>query len=534
MDNINSEADLSFPATTESLRTTCSSVLGRISKGLGGLSLNAAVSIFSQITIVPVALYAWGKIRYGEWIVLTGLVTFLRVADLGLQTVVVNRLCATYACDDRDQMQRELHSALRIQLPLVLVVACLCTAILIVLPIDRLFDLQTVSKPTFIVVGSVLMFELLLGIPMGVVTSIYRATGRMARGSVLVASQQAAVMILTLGLIGIHSGFISLAIVRLGVALLAAFWIMYDLRRLYPWLKLWHGEGNWREGARMLGPGLLFMMLPLADYLSVQFTLMVVQGSHDGGAVSRLATHRTLANMAMMVSTLLTSAVWPEFTTLHARSEHEKLIKLHRALARMNTWVVGAFAFGILPFVALIYPVWTAGRLALDPLTLGFLTLRMLVWGTWSGSMILLCSINKQKIVAFSLMSAAILTGGVSLLLVPRMGISGAALAQLIGDVCISAWLIPLFAAKEIKDSPWRFFGKSIRSLVVGIAIPVAVGLLGWKLISSGVIRLVVLVPFTVVLGLILMWLELTPAEKSMGNHFLRGALRPVMATNSK
>lgn len=527
-----SEVNLTLPNGGESLKTTGASVFGRVSKGLGGLSLNAAVNILSQITIVPVALYAWGKIRYGEWLVLTGLVTFLRITDLGIQTVVVNRLCATYALDHRDQMQHELHSALRIQLPLVLAVGLLCTAILIVTPVNRLFELQTVSRVTFVAVGSILVFELLISIPMGVVHSIYRATGRLARGSVLIACQQAAVMVLTLSFIALHSGFVSLAIIRLGIAILAALWIIYDLRRLYPWLRLWGSDGSWREGARMLGPGLLFMLIPLADYLSIQFTLMVVQGSHDGGAVSRLATHRTVVNMAMLGSTLLMSAVWPEFTTLHARSENDKLIKLHRTLARMNTWLVGLIAFGMLPFVTLVYPLWTAGRLTIDSWTLAFLVLRMLVWGTWSASMILLCSINKHKFVALSLIGAALLTGGLSVVLVPKMGISGAALAQLIGDVCVSMWLIPLLATREIKDSAWGFFGKSIRALVVGILIPVGVGLIGWRLISPGVFRLVSLVPFTFVLALWLMWRELTPAEKGMSNHFLRGALRPVIVTN--
>jgi O-antigen/teichoic acid export membrane protein len=156
------------------------------------------------------------------------------------------------------------------------------------------------------------------------------------------------------------------------------------------------------------------------------------------------------------------------------------------------------------------------------------------VWGTWSASMILLCSINKHKFVALSLIGAALLTGGLSVVLVPKMGISGAALAQLCGDVCVSAWLIPLLAAKEIKDSARQFFSKSIRALVIGIIIPVGIGWIGWRLLPPGLLRLVILVPSTFALGLVLMWRELTPAEKGMSNHFLRGALRPVIVTNNK
>src|SRR5262245_34952190 len=72
-------------------------LLVRVTRGVGALSLNAAVNIIGQISLVPVAMYAWGGVRYGEWVVLAGLVSFLKLTDLGLQTFVVNRLCASYA-----------------------------------------------------------------------------------------------------------------------------------------------------------------------------------------------------------------------------------------------------------------------------------------------------------------------------------------------------------------------------------------------------------------------------------------------------
>jgi len=44
----------------------------RLSRGVGALSLGAVANVVSQLSIVPVALHAWGETRYGEWMVLTG------------------------------------------------------------------------------------------------------------------------------------------------------------------------------------------------------------------------------------------------------------------------------------------------------------------------------------------------------------------------------------------------------------------------------------------------------------------------------
>jgi O-antigen/teichoic acid export membrane protein len=265
----------------------------------------------------------------------------------------------------------------------------------------------------------------------------------------------------------------------------------------------------------MIGPGLFFIMIPLADYISNQFTLMVLQRSLNGGEVSRLATHRTVVNLAVMVSGLLTTAVWPELTALHARSEAEQLRKAHRSLARMNMWLVGAVAFGLLPFIPLIYPSWTAGRLSIDGWTLGFLMMRMLLWGVWSASMSMLCAINQQKPVAGVLLGAAALTSLLSVWLIPRIGISGAALAQLLGDLSVSAWLIPLLAAREINDDFRGFLAAIAVALLKGLLIPLGLGLLGWRLIHSELVRLLVLVPAVAALAVGLMWTQLATYERS-------------------
>jgi O-antigen/teichoic acid export membrane protein len=189
--------------------------------------------------------------------------------------------------------------------------------------------------------------------------------------------------------------------------------------------------------------------------------------------------------------------------------------KTHRSLARMNMWLVGAIAFGMLPFIPLVYPSWTAGRLSIDRWTLAFLITRMLIWGVWSASMTMLCAINKQKPLAVVLLVSAAITSILSIWLIPRLGMSGAALAQLIGDLSISAWLIPWLASRETNGSYAVFMGETTMALIKGLLIPIALGLVGWQLISSEVLRLTVLVPAISCLALALMWNQLASYERS-------------------
>lgn len=129
--------------------------------------------------------------------------------------------------------------------------------------------------------------------------------------------------------------------------------------------------------------------------------------------------------------------------------------------------------------------------------------------------MAMLCAINKQKSVAGVLLGAAALTSVLSIWLIPRIGISGAALAQLIGDLSISAWLIPLLAAGVTNDKFGPFLSATAAAFLKGLLIPIGIGLLGWRLIHSELVRLVVLVPAVFSLGLGLMWTQLAAYERS-------------------
>src|SRR5207253_65160 len=116
--------------------------------------------------------------------------------------------------------------------------------------------------------------------------------------------------------------------------------------------------------------------------------------------------------------------------------------------------------------------------------------------------------------VAIVLFCAAIVTSVLSIWLIPIMGMSGAALAQLIGDVSLSAWLIPLLATREIGDRFTRFLSETISALVLGILIPLTLGLVGWRLIDSELLRLAVLVPAVSCLAVAFMWSQLASYER--------------------
>jgi O-antigen/teichoic acid export membrane protein len=460
-----------------------SGAIDRVLRGTAALGLVAVLNTFGQLLVVPVALAFWGPTAYGEWIALTALITSLTLTDLGVQTHVVNRMCAHHARGDRDAFLFDMHSALRVQVPLALGLLALGALAFAVLPTERWFGFETIGGAGLYAALLFLAAEILLWVPMGVVAGTYRASGRLAWAAVMQAAQRLAQIVLPLGLIALGGGIPSVTFTRLAVALASFAWILVDLRRLYPWVRFWPLAGSTREGARMLGPGALFLLTTLSDYIALQGTILVLQHSLGGAEVAVFNTHRTAINMGRMISAQLTFAAWPELTVLDTHGDTSSLVRAHRSLAKVNGYVVGAALLGFLPIAQPVYEAWTLGKLAIDPATLALLTAQTILWGFWRGGATLLSSTNRQGRLVPLLFANAIAGVVIAYLLIPSMGIRGAALGGLIGDLVIATWAVPLTTCRALGDTLLGYLRETIPIFLIALVLPAVLsGAIFWAL----------------------------------------------------
>ena len=508
-------------ATAHAVEGTPTGRLPRVLAGIGGLGLGAAVGLVAQLTIVPVALAAWGAGPYGEWILLTGLVTLLKFSDLGLQTYVVNRLCELYVREDRPSFRRLLRGVLGVQCLLALVGLGLAVAWVVGGSPESTLHLRTVTGLQARAVLALLAFELLLGVPMGLVGGVYRATGHLARAARIGAAQQAVLLVVTVALLLLRASFLELAGARVALALLWALWVLRDVTRLHPWLGSVEVGGAWRQGLAMVAPSLFFLLLPLADYFGTQLTNLAVQVSLAPVSVARLATHRTIANFAQLLCSLVTFAVWPELTALHARGERAQMGRTVRTLVKLNGWTAGLATFGLLPVVPFLYGWWTAGRLELDVPTLAILMARTLVWSTWSSAMAVTLATNRHRPATLAQLGASVATAGLAWMLVPVFGIRGAALAGLVADAATVAWIMPVLAARITGDRPGELAREVWRSVGGAVVVPAAAGALAWSLVPSPPLRYGAVLPLALAGALGMAWRALSGEERAVLTHLV-------------
>ncbi len=500
------------PATSHE-RLGAPGLAERVLRGVAAMSVVAIVGYISQLVIVPIGMHAWGPARYGEWTSLSALIAFLSMTDLGVQSHVVNRMCAHHARGHHDKLLDDLHSALRLQAPLAIGIWIFAALVTALLPLDTWLGITTATRLETYITLALLGLELLLGVPLGAVRGTYRATGLLVRAAWLTALKRAVEVALPAGLMLAGARFPVVALARVAWALALDAYVVRDLHRQNPWFRLTPLGGDRAAGVRMLAPGALFLLAGLGDFLATQGNLLVIQSVVGGEEVSRFATHRNIANMGRMLSVQFTTVLWPEITALDALGD-ARLLRAHRTTAKVSGFLVGLTLLGFLPVAEIVYAAWTLKKLTVDMPTLGLLTAQTVLWGFWGVASTTLLATNRQGRLAVLLTANAALVFVLSVLFVPRFGIRGVAAASLLADLALASWLVPRAACRALGDTFLGYAREILGALGLGLLLPAAISAVLYVFLPAGIVRAVVVPPVFGVLALAFFWIALAPEER--------------------
>lgn len=490
-------------------------LIRRLYKGFGALSFGGVIRTATHVIVVPVFLYSWGSIQYGEWIALTGLVAFLQVLDLGLERYVVNQMCSTYANERLRAFHRFLHSALRYHFLLTGIAFAVTIALVWHLPLADFFGFQSTSGLDLRLAVIFLAVETLSGVPMRLVIGIYRATGRLSRGALIEAFHQLFMLILIVTLVLNDVVFSVLAGARLVLTLGLLAYVLRDLVSLYPWLRLKPDSADWKVGGRMLLPGALFLLIPIADYIAMKLTVLIIQRFASGAEVSEFMTHKQYANFPRMWGNYLVLALWPELTALDAIKDESRLRRLLEVASQRTVALVGFIVILVGPAAPWIYPLWTTGELSLDPLSMTLLIFQSLLWAVWSVSMTYLMATNRHQYVGLILLGGAAITASLALTLVPRWGTSGAAIALVVGDILGPMCFFPWLASRHLGMPLREIFRGVFRIAGRLIAPPLVLAILSQILFDSVALKALG-IGISLVLAMILLKVVLSSSEERL------------------
>ncbi|MCK1616110.1 hypothetical protein IVA96_05420 [Bradyrhizobium sp. 159] len=328
----------------------------------GAQIYNQIVTLLVQLALVPILLHQWGAQRYGVWLLLSAVPSYLVFADFGFTLSAKNELTTSVASGDHKRAIHIYQSTFALLNIVVFVVLAILFSAISPSNLAHTFSLGEVSGESatrilLFLAGNVLLNQYLLLFAAGL-----RASGRPAEEVLWNASSRLAEGIVTIIAATLSNDLpttaLTIFLCRGGIAILV--WVR--LRTVAGWLQLGFTYVSLSEVRRLAAPSFAFLAQSFAQVLLIQGPVVLLGSLTNPLAVATFSTCRTLVRLGTTAANLLNATFIPEYTRLYASSRS--------LLWATFRWHVLATGFMLAGYIALLVSsgeyvlhVWTKDRI---------------------------------------------------------------------------------------------------------------------------------------------------------------------------
>lgn len=432
-----------------------SGTVGRIGRGFAANLAGNGVTVLIQLVSVPVFLAKWGVPRYGEWLILSAVPTYLALSDLSFSSVAGNSMVMLEAQGKRAaaiDLGRRLWS-----LVTVMTAAAVLSAVIIALLFGGAFGRDTVIPELEVRVVLVALFlQVAVGNQYGVLDAWYRTGGSYPLGATMRQVGRliefGALMVTVLA--GATPGPAAIAFLIGSSAGFVVSWVV--LRRAVPWSSFRLERPHLRTFRALFAPGVAFMVFPMGNALSLQGFTIVVGATMGAAAIVVFSTTRTVTRVALQVMNSINASILPELS----RSVGGGHLAEARTIIRGAVQAAFAVSLSLVVVLAIfgtrLIKWWTHGLVNPPTVLLYILLLEMIASTFWFTLSAVVGATNRHKLLAFIYLLATILALCAAIPLSLAFGLVGAATALLAIDALMIAFTIPL-SLRVVQDAPTDF-----------------------------------------------------------------------------
>jgi len=413
------------------------SVARRLVGSFGASALGPGVTLLVQLANVPVMLRLWGPELYGEWLMLSAIPTYLLLSDLGFGNVAGSAMTMSVHAGDRAGARRIFQSTTALVSLSSLILAAVAVTFILLLPLQKIFSLRAMPLSEARATLLLLCLNCLVILQWSVLMSAYRATGRYARGMLIVnlirIVEGAGIFVILFT----HGRPEALAAYMLVVSLLGTIWLVIQHTRYAPWLRMGVREAHWGTLRGLVRPAFAFMAFPACAAISTQGMTLVIGFTLGPLAVALFNPMRTLSRIPLQLTDAIKNSAWPELSAAFGRNDQPLARRLHRgafqaslliaAALTVVLWFVGPFAFRL----------WVHGRMVIALLPFHLLLVEVFVNSLWNTSSSVAMSVNRHERVSLWYLVFSVLSIVIVAVLSRYIGLAGVGVGMLVADLAM-------------------------------------------------------------------------------------------------
>jgi O-antigen/teichoic acid export membrane protein len=413
----------------------------RLIRGVQGQVAAHAARVFAQVASVSVLLASWGLHRYGDWVILSALPTWLAFSDIGFTGAATNEMTMAAGRDDHGRAREVFQAVSGLLLVILLGLAAALPLLVLALPMAQLLNLSTLSDTTAGWALVALGLDALFTVYAGLLYGAFASSGRYGEGSMLMAMTMLGEFG-ALALAALLGADPALAAVAMCAAQAAGTGVMYVLmRRRVPWL--WAGRPRVRRAVLepLLPAAVAAGAIPAALAVNIQGTVLLVGLSLGPASAAIFSTLRTMSRAVIQVVASVAAIVTPEISRAYAAGNSALLRTIHRRSCQIALWLALVLVAGLGVAGRPVLHLWTSGTIKPDAALLALFLAATVVDALWYTSLAVLYATNRHQRAAVAFTLVSLISLPVAYVSTKAWGLHGVALTLLAADLIM---LVPV------------------------------------------------------------------------------------------
>ncbi len=411
------------------------------------------VAVLVGLMMVPLSLAHLGIERYGIWVTISSLLTWLSIADLGLANGITNVLSTAYASDSRDRARQYISTAFWMLVGLTVLLIMVLLPLVSLIDWTMIFRVQTpnAAQETPHAVMLALLITV-LGLPLSVVEKALNANQEGHWANLWQLFTTGASLFGLMAVITMHGGMPSMVLGMSGSVLLvrvvSAVWLF---GRHKPWLRPTWRDFDRSAASQLLSVGSGFFVLQLVVLVLMQSDNLIIARFLGSSEVPAYSVTFRLFSYVVSIQQIILTPLWPAYAEAAARNDWPWVTRTFKKVFVLSMTCFAAIVLVLIFTARDIVYAWTNGAI-LPPMDIVIL---MSVWSLmslWGNTFaILQNALGRIRIQTVAGVCMAIINITLSIILVQQIGVVGVIGATVISYASISLWIAPLDTFRTLR-----------------------------------------------------------------------------------
>ena len=412
-----------------------------------------ALNILISFLSVPLTIHYLGAERYGVWLTISSLLTWMALTDFGLSgNALVNVLAESTGKEDVESARQYASSAFWALIGISVISAIAAVIAFHWISWRMVFQVSTATSTHELNVTCALTLAIfILGFPLSLQYAIYSAYQEGYLANIWSIATNVFALLALVAVSRYHGGLPQLVLALAGTRTVVAMANNYYLFRRYPWLVPFPSAVRWSCVQRLFKLGGKYMVTQLAALGIYQSQPMIITQMLGPASVVIFVVSYKIITLPMDLIYMATQPFIAAFGEAKARGDWAWIRKAYRNATLASTGI----GFSLVAVMALLAKplirIWAGAAAVPTTSFIVWLSIYVMIGIALMATNQFLSGVEKVTSLAISTTLCALGVIGAGIFFARGYGLVGLAMAMALSKL-VTFWPIQLFAARRVLD----------------------------------------------------------------------------------